>query len=110
MNLADAATRRALETFITKAAAATAAGITAYRRLSGGAIQENHVIDVTLEGGLLTGHQRWVVRCDAPSAVAVSLTRAQEFAVLQAAHAAGVKVPAPLWCSRLGGDEFFIMD
>ncbi|HET8608708.1 MAG TPA: phosphotransferase family protein, partial [Burkholderiales bacterium] len=46
----------------------------------------------------------------APSAVAVSLTRAQEFAVLQAAHAAGVKVPAPLWCSRLGGDEFFIMD
>jgi aminoglycoside phosphotransferase (APT) family kinase protein len=51
-----------------------------------------------------------VVRCDAPSAVAVSLTRAQEFAVLKAAYAAGVKVPAPLWCSRLGSDEFFIME
>ncbi|HET7634008.1 MAG TPA: phosphotransferase family protein [Burkholderiales bacterium] len=110
MNLADAATRRALETFITQAAAATSASITAHRRLSGGAIQENHALDVVLTGGPLAGPRRWVMRCDAPSAVAVSLTRAQEFAVLKAAHAAGVKVPAPLWCSRLGGDEFFIME
>ncbi|HEX5463916.1 MAG TPA: phosphotransferase family protein [Burkholderiales bacterium] len=110
MNLADAATRRALEAFIADAAAANTANITGHRRLSGGAIQENHAIDAVLEGGPFAGHHRWVVRCDAPSAVATSLTRTQEFAVLKAAHAAGVKVPAPLWCSRLGGDEFFITE
>lgn len=81
-------------------------------RLSGGAIQENWLLQVYQEGGSKPGDNRWVLRTDAPSGVAVSMTRAQEFAVLRCAYAAGAKVPEPLMlCSDLQvmGREFFIM-
>jgi aminoglycoside phosphotransferase (APT) family kinase protein len=66
-------------------------------RLSGGAIQENWAVEVEVAGGPLAGLQRWVVRTDAPSRLAVSRSRAEEFALLKAAPAAGVTVPEPLW-------------
>jgi aminoglycoside phosphotransferase (APT) family kinase protein len=53
-----------------------------------------------------------VLRKDAPSRVAVSRTRPQEFALLRAAFAAGVTVPEPLWASEdpvIAGTPFFIM-
>lgn len=81
-------------------------------RLSGGAIQENWLLLVEQEGGSRPGEQRLVLRTDAPSSVAVSMTRAQEFAVLRCAFEAGAKVPEPLvLCADLSvlGREFFIM-
>jgi aminoglycoside phosphotransferase (APT) family kinase protein len=82
-------------------------------RLSGGAIQENWALTVDLQGGSHAGRRQWVLRTDAPSAVALSLTRAQEFAVLSVADRAGVKVPRPLWLCRepaVIGRDFFLME
>lgn len=81
-------------------------------RLSGGAIQENWLLQVEHQGGSRPGQQRWVLRTDAPSSVAVSMTRAQEFTVLRCAFEAGARVPEPLvLCSdqHVLGREFFIM-
>jgi len=81
-------------------------------RLSGGAIQENWAIEVEVAGGPLAGLQRWVVRTDAPSRLAVSRSPAEEFALLKAAHAAGVTVPEPLWLcidASILGAPFFVM-
>lgn len=81
-------------------------------RLSGGAIQENWLLQVEQHGGRWAGTRRWVLRTDALSSVAVSMTRSQEFAVLRAAFEAGAKVPEPLLlCSDRSvlGREFFIM-
>lgn len=82
-------------------------------RLSGGAIQENWLLLVEQQGGSRPGEQQWVLRTDSPSSVAVSMTRAQEFAVLRCAFEAGAKAPEPLvLCSDLSviGREFFIME
>ncbi len=62
--------------------------VTAARKLSGGAIQENWRLDT--DAGPV------VLRRNAPSGVTLSLSRGQEFALLQAAHAAGVTVAEPL--------------
>jgi aminoglycoside phosphotransferase (APT) family kinase protein len=81
-----------------------------WERLSGGAIQENVALDVSIEGGPRAGRHEWVLRTDAPSAVAVSHTRPEEFEILRVAHAAGVLVPEPLLCCADGhGPDFFVM-
>ncbi len=95
--------------FIEAAAGADRVEVTRWERLSGGAIQENVALDARVHGGEFEGEQRWVVRSDAASAVSVSHTRPQEFALLVAANAAGVKVPQPLWCCEDGGGDFFVM-
>lgn len=81
-------------------------------RLSGGAIQENWLLQARVHDGQQASRQRWVLRTDAASAVAASMSREQEFAVLRRVHQAGVKVPAPLWlCQDLQviGRVFFVM-
>lgn len=91
---------------------AQATHISEATRLSGGAIQENWLLQVHQQGGSMHGDNRWVLRTDAPSGVAASMTRAQEFAVLRCAFDAGAKVPEPLLlCTDLdvAGREFFIM-
>lgn len=70
--------------------------ITVARRLSGGAVQENWRLAVVVEGGARAGRHDWVLRTDAAASLAVSLDRASEFAVLEAAHAAGVLVAEPI--------------
>lgn len=86
--------------------------ILATERLSGGAIQENHRLEIDVAGGPWPGCHDLVLRRDAASAVATSHSRAEEFALLKAAHKAGVTVPAPcVLCadeSLLGG-PFFLM-
>src|SRR5690606_18500786 len=63
---------------------------------SGGAVQQNWRLDVTLEGGPRAGRQAWVLRTDAAARLAVSLDRVAEYRCIEAAHAAGVKVAAPI--------------
>lgn len=82
-------------------------------RLGGGAIQENHALDVTVYGGPMAGAHRWVLRTDAPSGVAVSRSREEEFRLLQVAAGAGLTVPEPLWiCTDVAllGRPFYIME
>ncbi|MGA8259653.1 MAG: phosphotransferase family protein [Arenicellales bacterium] len=83
------------------------------RRLDGGAIQENHALDVTVANGPMHGEHKWVLRTDSPSGVRVSRSREEEFALLNAAHNAGLTVPKPLWlCSdpAIIGRPFYIME
>jgi aminoglycoside phosphotransferase (APT) family kinase protein len=105
--------QRALEGFIVKAASAESVSITSARILSGGAVQENWLLDLDIVGGAHAGRLECVLRCDSPTAgVAISHGRAQEFALLKTVFAAGVTVPAPLWlCEDRGviGRLFFLM-
>lgn len=99
--------------FIREHAAATRVVIDARKRLSGGAIQENWLLELRIEGGPWAGARRWVLRSDALSALPASLDREQEFAVLQVVHQAGGKVPRPLWLCRdpsVHGRLFFLME
>lgn len=98
--------------YLCEQAQATRVTINKIAKLSGGAIQENWALNATVDNGPYAGTHDWVLRTDAPSGVAVSLTRAQEFAVLKVAHEAGVTVPQPLWlCADKSvlGRDFFIM-
>ena len=97
---------QALEAFITEQSGKRAS-ISGARQLGGGAIQENHALDIELDGETIAA----VLRCDAPSSVPDSRSRAQEFALLRAAFDAGVTVPEPLWLGdeSVFGRAFFIM-
>lgn len=102
----------ALAAYLRQQAQASSVQIDRMQRLSGGAIQENWLLELQLEGGPHAGQQRWVLRTDAPSSVDVSMSREQEFAVLQCAYRAGVKVPQPLaLCTdqQILGRDFFLM-
>lgn len=104
--------QKALEAFIKEAAGARQVTLTKTELLPGGAIQENWLIAMEIDGGAHAGTLEAVVRTDSPSGVAASHNRAQEFALLQAAFAAGVAVPEPLWlCSDVAviGRSFFVM-
>lgn len=82
------------------------------KQLSGGAIQENWALKLDIEGGDWPGAHDLVLRKDAPSNVAVSHGRAEEYAILKHAHAAGVTVPTPcVICEDTDvlGTPFFIM-
>lgn len=103
----------AVAAWLARESGAVSAEITACKPLSGGAIQENWAIDAAFEGGDLDGARALVLRTDAPSGVAVSLGRAEEFALLQAAEAAGVTVPEPHFLCRdpeVLGKDFVVMD
>jgi aminoglycoside phosphotransferase (APT) family kinase protein len=107
-----AAFKGSLEGFLAGTVEAETVSIEEARPLSGGGIQENWLIDARVSGGPWAGRQELVLRTDAPSGLAVSLTRAQEFRLLQAARAAGVTVPEPLWlCEDAGvlGKPFYLM-
>ena len=86
--------------------------VLATERLSGGAIQENHRLEIEVAGGDWPGHHDLVLRRDAQSAVATSHSRAEEYALLKAAHKAGVAVPTPcVLCEdeTILGGPFFLM-
>ncbi|HDZ38980.1 MAG TPA: phosphotransferase family protein [Marinobacter sp.] len=98
--------------FIVHQAGARSAKVVAFDKLSGGAIQDNFGLSLDIEGGEQSGLKNFVVRQDAPSGVAESLSRPEEFRVLEAAFKAGVTVPEPLWlCDDLdvSGQMFYVM-
>jgi aminoglycoside phosphotransferase (APT) family kinase protein len=107
LTLADPEAQARLAGFIAGAAGALA-HIREALPLRGGAIQENWLVTAEIDGEI----QEMVLRADARTSLTVSHGRAQEFAILQAAHGAGVSVPEPLWLCRdpavLGGD-FYLM-
>jgi aminoglycoside phosphotransferase (APT) family kinase protein len=101
-----------LAEFLKAASGADAVEMARIALLPGGAIQENWAIDAEFDSGWLSGAQRLVLRTDAATGVPSSLSRVEEFGVLQAAFAAGVTVPEPLFaCADLAvlGKPFFVM-
>lgn len=99
--------RSRLETFLTAKAGAPVT-ITAARQLTGGASRETWVLDTAGE------RQALVLRRDLGGEIQPeALSRRQEFALLVAAHEAGVLVPRPRWlCDdpAVLGTPFFLMD
>ncbi|HYU12900.1 MAG TPA: phosphotransferase family protein, partial [Stellaceae bacterium] len=101
-----------LADFLAEASGAERVEITAMTLLPGGAIQENWGLDAVFADGRLAGRQRLVLRTDAASGIPSSLGRIEEFAVLQAAFAAEVRVPEPLFACAdpaVFGKPFFVM-
>ncbi|MDF2094637.1 phosphotransferase [Aquibaculum arenosum] len=110
--LLDDTRREALAAWIAERAGVKDCAIREARPLSGGAIQENWLLAVELLDGPGSGHAEFVLRADAPSGVAVSHSRAEEFALLQAARAAGVTAPEPYWLADAEGPlgrPFYLM-
>ncbi len=92
----DADPRAALEQFLVQALGARSVKVGRLDRLAGGAIQENYALDATIDGGPRAGDAKFVLRSDSPSGIVASHDRAHEFALIRAAHAAGVAVPEPI--------------
>lgn len=116
LRLDDPAAQERLVRLIRAASGAISVRLLGVAPLRGGAIQENWAIDVEFSGlpssSSLGEREALVLRADAPSRVAVSHGRAEEFALLQLARAAGVTVPEPLWLCADGtllGRPFYIM-
>jgi aminoglycoside phosphotransferase (APT) family kinase protein len=103
------ATQKRLSRYIRQATGANRAHVVRLERMSGGAVQQNWALDTELDGKL----HAWVLRTDAAATVRESLTRAEEFAVLQAMQHAGVFAPKALYLcedASLMGRPFFIME
>ncbi|MBR0680975.1 phosphotransferase family protein [Roseomonas eburnea] len=101
----DDARRARLTEWLRAASGDAALAIGGMTLLSGGAIQQNWALDVS-------GERSWVLRTDNAATLAVSHGRAQEYALLRAAHAAGVTVPEPLFLCEdpsIVGAPFFVM-
>lgn len=110
--MSDSQRAKALVAYVRRQLDATDITLIDYQRLSGGAIQDNYALTVNCVGGIQPGTVELVVRSDAPSQVDVSLSRAQEFQILQTAYQAGVTVPEPLWfCTdhAIIGSDFMVM-
>jgi aminoglycoside phosphotransferase (APT) family kinase protein len=93
----QASDETALTRVIAELSGADSVNLLDQRRLGGGAVQDNQLLTLHCIGGSLGGVTELVLRRDAPSQLPMSLGRAEEFAVLQLAHRAGVAVPEPLW-------------
>ena len=109
MQLNDAATQERLSRYVREATGSDRARVVRLERMSGGAVQENWALDVHLDGEL----HEWVLRTDAPASVRESLTRAEEFAVLQTMQDADVLAPKALYLcedAAVTGRRFFIME
>ena len=89
--------QQAIIDFLFRVAEAQDVQLQTVKLLTGGAIQENWLLELEVTGGNYAGHLAVVLRSDAASVVSSSHSRAQEFALLQAAFAVGVTVPEPLW-------------
>ncbi len=107
----DPAIRDSLQTYLSERSGAPVA-ITRLEPLSGGAVQENWRLDITVDGGEWPGAHELVLKKDAPSAIAASRGRAEEYRLLKWAEKAGVVVPKPcLICEDTAviGAPFFVM-
>ena len=76
--------------------------------LYGGACQENYKVEVVLDGVV----QNFALRSDARTSLSSSLKRSDEYNVVRAAVAAGMRTPAARWLEkdlfRPGADAYFL--
>jgi aminoglycoside phosphotransferase (APT) family kinase protein len=87
--------------------------INEFRQLSGGACQDNYLVAMSHGGSTaLTNHETCVLRTDKGGALLGSLSRAQEYQVIERAVAAGVLTPPVKWLSEdtsIVGHPFYLM-
>lgn len=110
--LSEDGLRAELGRFVARSAGVRTARIVSLDLLSGGAIQQNWAFEAELDGDPVLTRTRLVMRTDSPSTIAASRGRAEEFALLTAAHGAGIAVPEPLWLDAEGvvtGRPMFVM-
>ena len=103
----------AIASFLRGACLARDVTVTGLHLLSGGAIQKNWELAITVTDGPLQGGHVWVLRTDAPATVASSLPREREFAIIRFAHEHGLLAPKPLFvCEDVSviGRPFFVME
>ncbi|UUX50444.1 phosphotransferase family protein [Nisaea acidiphila] len=108
----EADTRTALADWLRAETGADMLKIEGAKMLSGGAIQENWLLELTVSGGRLDGMERAVLRTDAASGVDESHGRPEEFRLLTAGFEAGMTVPEPLVLEETGevtGKPFYVM-
>ena len=101
-----------LQDYLARALPADAVALSDWRHLSGGAVQQNWGVQAVVQGGPQAGAHHWVLRTDSAVQLDQSRSRAEEFALLVAAQAAGVAVAPPLLCcddAEVTGAPFFIM-
>src|SRR4051794_21993466 len=101
-----------LARFLTRASGAGDVRISEPELLTGGAIWENWGFTAEFSGGAFAGEHSLVLRTNAATGVEPSLGRVEEFAVQQAAFAAGVTVAEPFWACAdpdVIGRPFFVM-
>ena len=104
-----------LSDWLSEQSGATNIIVNAAQKLSGGAIQENWLLSVSVgQAGrwLEAGDSQLVLRTDAPSSLSISHGRREEFVLMSVAYAAGIAVPQPFaLCTDLDiiGTPFFIM-
>jgi aminoglycoside phosphotransferase (APT) family kinase protein len=101
-----------LAEFLAGAAKASGVRIEGLARLAGGAIQEHVGFRAIIEGGPLAGTHELVIRSEARASVPESRPLREQFALVRAAHAAGVAVPDPMWFSddpAVLGKPFYVM-
>ncbi|KAB1074037.1 phosphotransferase family protein [Methylobacterium planeticum] len=84
--------REALRAWLARQLGAGEVTLTDVQPLGGGSIQENWRIDCVVAGT----PRHFVLRKDAAATIASSRSRSEEFAILQAAHHGGVRVPEPV--------------
>lgn len=80
--------------------AAAPVEVTGVAPLAGGACQENSRVDMIIGSGPDRGERRMVLRSDAARPLPRSLGRRQEYRVIDAAVAAGVRTPAVRWLTE----------
>lgn len=81
-------------------------------KMSGGAIQENWALDISVAAGKWAGDHALVLRKDAATQVTASHGRREEYRLLKAAKVQGVPVPTPCFLCEdqaVLGHPFFLM-
>src|SRR5690349_20322478 len=68
--------------------------------LGGGACQDSYRVELSFSGGELAGTLSMVLRSDARKSLPVSASRKEEFEIVRAAAAAGVRTPAARWLTQ----------
>ncbi|MCC5815774.1 MAG: phosphotransferase family protein [Leptospira sp.] len=87
--------------------------ISSLRSLSGGACQENYFCDVSVSSGEFKGSHHTVLRTDKGASLMASLSREDEYAVIDLAFSKGVKTPRPFWLETdhsVIGKPFYFME
>lgn len=81
--------------------------------LSGGACQDNYLLDLKVDSGEFSGEHRLVFRTDKGASLLASLSRIDEFKVCELTSNAGVKTPKPYWLetdTSVIGNPFYFME
>lgn len=101
-----------LETYLTKRLEGEAK-ISEMKSLSGGACQDNYLLDLEILSGREKGFYKLVFRTDKGASLFSSLGRADEYKVAEIANSSGVNTPKPYWLElnkEVLGNPFYFME